>query len=125
MPSTHTQVMAYSLGVHATLAFVTARGSTPPGAQRLLQIVEALLLLVATALVGHARIYLGYHTVAQVFAGAAVGAGCASLWTCASVAALRKRGDRLLRLPFARDLGLTNRYSCGLPFNNAVPSKGE
>jgi dolichyldiphosphatase len=64
--------------------------------------VSACALLVA-GLVAWSRVYLGYHTVRQVLAGCAAGAGCAAAWFAATYL-LRETGALAwaLELPPAR-----------------------
>lgn len=59
--------------------------------------------LVLAALVAWSRVYLGYHTVRQVLAGCAAGAGCAAAWFAVTYA-LRETGALAwaLEMPVAR-----------------------
>ncbi|KAK3308816.1 PAP2 superfamily-domain-containing protein [Chaetomium strumarium] len=65
-------------------------------------VVSACALLVA-GLVAWSRVYLGYHTVRQVLAGCAAGAGCAAAWFAVTYL-LRETGALAwaLELPPAR-----------------------
>ncbi|KAK4237821.1 PAP2 superfamily-domain-containing protein [Achaetomium macrosporum] len=65
-------------------------------------LVSAVVLLVA-GLVAWSRVYLGYHTVRQVLAGCAAGAGCAAAWFAVTYL-LRETGALAwaLELPPAR-----------------------
>ncbi|KAK4157647.1 hypothetical protein C8A00DRAFT_40071 [Chaetomidium leptoderma] len=65
-------------------------------------VVSACALLVA-GLVAWSRVYLGYHTVRQVLAGCAAGAGCAAAWFAVTYL-LRETGMLAwgLELPLAR-----------------------
>lgn len=65
-------------------------------------VVSAGALLVA-ALVAWSRVYLGYHTVRQVLAGCAAGAGCAAAWFAVTYL-MRETGMLAwaLELPVAR-----------------------
>jgi dolichyldiphosphatase len=65
-------------------------------------VVSACALLVA-ALVAWSRVYLGYHSVKQVLAGCAAGAGCAAAWFAVTYL-MRETGMLAwaLELPLAR-----------------------
>lgn len=114
MPSTHAQVAAFCLGMHATLALLLANAKEPR-AQRVLRLLEGAALLTFLAVTGYARIYLGYHTLAQVAAGATAGTCFGALWAAASVVLLRQTKDSLLRLPGAKQLGCQNQRCRGRP----------
>lgn len=60
-----------------------------PGS-RLIRWAEIAALACLAAVVGWARVYLGYHTPGQVAAGAAVGASFALAWHALTVAAAKK-----------------------------------
>lgn len=63
MPSSHAQSLLFAVAVHAVLAF----GVRPEAA------VEGVALVTAAAVICGARIYLGYHTPAQVAVGCVLG----------------------------------------------------
>ncbi|PNW82067.1 hypothetical protein CHLRE_06g272400v5 [Chlamydomonas reinhardtii] len=71
MPSSHTQCIAFAFAVHALLC---ARGFALKSlSTRLVEGFESIALLVATAMVATSRVYLGYHELEQVAAGACLG----------------------------------------------------
>lgn len=82
MPSSHAQVMAY--------AFTTAllmhmhrrrnRNNSKLLATEILELFELIVLAGLSALVGIARVYLGYHSGNQVVAGMTLGSGFSALW---------------------------------------------
>ena len=110
MPSSHTQVMAYSAAAHLALTFAL------PQQRRLavlLSVAEFMTLSLLAVAVGIARIYLGYHSLWQVLFGGLIGASFGWIWTNLTLLLLKRHGSWALRFPFAADLGLTN-YSSGL-----------
>lgn len=122
MPSSHAQVMAFV----AVTCFLLDRRRRELGpkpqlrATRAVQAAELLLLAVATAAVGYARVYLGYHSPAQVAAGAALGAAAAWAWFGLTLAV----GPRLLfpwLLRLAQPLGLGLRDT--LPQTQRTPPR--
>ncbi|KAL2132319.1 hypothetical protein VTI74DRAFT_3955 [Chaetomium olivicolor] len=88
-------------GLPALSASIEAYSHTPwTMTQR--AVVSAGVILVA-ALVAWSRVYLGYHTVRQVLAGCAAGAGCAAAWFAVTYL-MRETGMLAwaLELPVAR-----------------------
>lgn len=83
--------MVFALLVHVLLRrrLVLSPTSKKPSSSSLLPLplflFEALALALAAAVVAWARVYLGYHSWEQVFAGAALGALAAAA-TAAAVA---------------------------------------
>lgn len=63
MPSSHAQSLLFAVVVHAVLAY----GVRPEAA------LESVVLVAAAAVICCARIYLGYHTRAQVVVGGLLG----------------------------------------------------
>lgn len=91
-------------------------GKGPSLANRLAraaQLLEVQLLCVLTAGVAYGRVYLGYHSPAQVAAGLALGAGCAAAWWWLTLAACGSAAARaLLRWAPLRALHLRNTLGC-------------
>lgn len=56
------------------------RAATKGALQRLGQAVKIVAFLSVSLLVAYSRVYLGYHTVPQVVAGAVAGSFMAGLW---------------------------------------------
>ena len=90
MPSSHSQVMAFSCGV-AILTHFRRRSlrRRQPGAalSQPMELLEIAFFVALTAAVGGARVYLGYHSMGQVAAGLALGAVHSCVWVAAAAAA--------------------------------------
>lgn len=78
LPSAHTQCIAFGLALHALLC--ARKFDAKSAGTRLTQLVEVAGLAAATALTAASRVYLGYHTVPQVAAGAVLGLAMGTLW---------------------------------------------
>lgn len=126
MPSSHSAVIAFAavtallLFNHRTAAAEAARkqpASPSPLTDRLARAVELLqlqALLALAAAVGYGRVYLGYHSPAQVAAGMALGAALAAAWWRLTLAACCGRwASALLRLAPLRALHMRSTLCCG------------
>lgn len=88
-------------------------GSLADRLARTVQLLEVQLLFLLTAAVAYGRVYLGYHSPAQVAAGLALGAACAAAWWRLTLAACRSAAARaLLRWAPLRALHLRNTLGC-------------
>lgn len=124
MPSTHAQFMAFLAG-HAA-----ARARLRPAST--LRRLEAAALAALAALVAASRVYLGYHSPAQVAAGAALGMALGVLWSAAveraGAAGLLRRlaasplGEALL-LKDSEGAGEPGRAEAGAPGPGALGSR--
>lgn len=95
MPSSHAQITFYALTVFLLQLLRSQRFSK----LSFLQCSKGFAYLAASLLVACSRVYLGYHTVAQVIAGAAAGSTMAFLWLAITrCAAPRFRGWQTSRL---------------------------
>jgi dolichyldiphosphatase len=112
MPSSHTSMMT----CWATLAaFAVFRHWKQQGiASRLLSVLELGGYAGLAGAVAASRVYLGYHSLDQVAAGAAFGIlfGCA--W-CVLVHALQPLYKALAGVPLLQQLGVKDTYSCAEP----------
>jgi dolichyldiphosphatase len=78
MPSSHAQFMFFACTV---LCFASIwRSPASNAVARLLQVAEILALLIMSVVVAASRVYLGYHSVHQVVAGAALGVALGGAW---------------------------------------------
>ncbi|KAL4440724.1 hypothetical protein ABPG77_000433 [Micractinium sp. CCAP 211/92] len=88
----------------------------PPLAVRLaraVQLLEVQLLCLLTAAVAYGRVYLGYHSPAQVAAGLMLGAVLAVAWWRLTLVACQSAAARaLLRWAPLRTLHLRNTLGC-------------
>lgn len=73
MPSSHCQVIFFLLGLELLQTCRKARCFPQSSWQRLCQLMMTLLYISASLLVAYSRVYLGYHDLPQVLAGAAAG----------------------------------------------------
>ena len=90
MPSTHTQVVAYLLGVVLVQRlFQTSSQASKFKIHHVQELIECVVLMVLTGTTAYARFYLGYHTSLQVALGAVVGILFGICWSvlCASLLA--------------------------------------
>jgi dolichyldiphosphatase len=74
-PSSHSQFSCFFSVYMALLAFYHLQFSEP-----FLRVVVIALLCLFAPTVMYSRVYLGYHTVGQVYAGAVVGITLGCLW---------------------------------------------
>lgn len=83
MPSSHAQVMSFALST-AVLTHLHRRKNRKAKLEAPLseavEILELLILAAATAIVSFARVYLGYHSAGQVFAGVLFGSTFGWAW---------------------------------------------
>ena len=102
---------------HAQFAFFAAVYTVLWAARRWQAAWVVRVATVAAALVGAtavcaARVYLGYHSLAQVGVGAAVGSAAAAAWYYVTELLLRPHFAAIVRLPLARALFLRNSGPC-------------
>lgn len=112
MPSSHSQVMAYAFTT-ALLMHMHRRGNRKNSsllASEIFELFELIILAGLSALVGIARVYLGYHSVSQVLAGVALGSGFSALWFL-FIAAVHSTG--IARSSFSAVLHLENDWERG------------
>ena len=106
---------------------VVGSGSSKPTSSRgsvlapAVQLLEVLLLAGLAGAVFFGRVYLGYHTVGQVAAGAALGAGFAAVWWQLTRAVCQRWSSQLLALPPLRALYFRN--TLGHPNVHAAEEK--
>ncbi|KAL2760523.1 hypothetical protein ACRALDRAFT_1078794 [Sodiomyces alcalophilus JCM 7366] len=109
MPSSHAQFVFFWALFLVLFLFVRHRPPHDPARDaryrsralsRAERAVGSVVALVAAAAVAWSRVYLGYHTTRQVFAGSAAGAFCAVAWFAATTY-IRDQGllDWALRIP--------------------------
>ena len=98
MPSNHAQFMGFWA---AALALWAARRWSSSAVERALVVVGAIALAVAVCV---SRLYLGYHTRAQVVVGAAVGALAGAGWHLFTETALRPLFASVVALKLAKIL---------------------
>ena len=80
MPSSHAQIIFFAFGIFVFQLFHHQRAVTKDTMQHLGWAVKSIAFLGVSFLVAYSRVYLGYHTVLQVAAGAAAGLLMAALW---------------------------------------------
>ena len=83
MPSSHAQVMSFALSIALYMHLHRrknrkTRNEAP--LSKIMEVLELLLLAAVTANVGYARVYLGYHSWEQVFAGVLLGGSIGWAW---------------------------------------------
>ena len=108
MPSQHTQVMAFAAALYMGLQLIRRKhGLKVSTSTSLMQLAEALSLCLLTIAVAYSRMYLGYHDLPQVAAGAAAGVVMAALVCLAMPSLVRiTHGTKLLQTSLARWLCL-------------------
>lgn len=80
MPSDHVQYMSF-FAIYFMLFTVTLRRYKDElFIDSVIKVIEVFAALFLTVLVGISRVYLGYHTVNQVFVGGIVGTSLALTW---------------------------------------------
>ena len=99
MPSNHAQFAAFSAAYLAIWA-LSGRWRVAAGWRRAAAAAAAAAALVVAA----SRVYLRYHTPAQVAVGAAVGAAAAAAWFAVVEALLRPHFAAVAATPLARAL---------------------
>ena len=104
MPSSHTQVVSYALGVYIILKLT--RSGTSQRFGPVISAVESAFLVGLTLVVGYARVHLGYHTAFQTLIGGIFGLIFGLLWAWTAVAAVERHGRRILeRWPILKAIG--------------------
>ena len=73
MPSSHSQVIFFLLGLELLQACRKSQLFQQDSWQRLGQLSNIFAYTIASLLVAYSRVYLGYHDLPQVLAGAAAG----------------------------------------------------
>eukprot|EP00878_Enallax_costatus_P014807 GHUV01015497.1.p1 GENE.GHUV01015497.1~~GHUV01015497.1.p1 ORF type:complete len:223 (+),score=43.79 GHUV01015497.1:259-927(+) len=112
MPSSHTSMMFSYFTITTCLAFqLYSRRSS---VSQLLSGIEQLLCGSIAVAVGWSRVYLGYHSIDQVLAGAAVGTAFGLLWA-GVMHLLQPLYRQLSHLHVLRVLGVKDTYSCAEP----------
>ena len=137
MPSSHSAVMAFAattallVYLHrrrsrsgaGSIAHMAAGGAGTSGRRdagggsvaqlsRAVELVQVLLLALLAAAVAYGRVYLGYHSAAQVAAGLALGSCLAAAWWALTLAACQRWAGGLLLLPLLRALHFRNTLGC-------------
>jgi membrane-associated phospholipid phosphatase len=109
MPSSHTQCMAFALGLRLcwTAAFWGSKTAVPSARSSILGWFEVAALTGLTVAVGTSRVYLGYHHEEQVIAGAIIGLLFACSWAL-FMSWIRPLRRRLLRSAFGFALQLSD-----------------
>lgn len=112
MPSSHTSMMFCYFTITTCLAVQLF--SRRKSVSQLLSGIEQLLLGITAVAVGWSRVYLGYHSIDQVLAGAAVGIAC-GLLAVVLLHISQPLCQQLLQVPVLRALGVKNTYGCAEP----------
>jgi dolichyldiphosphatase len=153
MPSSHSAVMAFAATTCALL-YLRRRwqaGSSTQGTNRkaagetaankksragssaswgasvalAVEVLELLAVMSLAAAVAYGRMYLGYHSAAQVAAGLLLGTTCALAWWQLTRAICERWGDGLVRLQPLCALGFRNVLgSSAASASRAVPHGG-
>jgi len=109
MPSSHTSMMSFYLTI--TSCWAVQLWSRRSSISKLLSAGEQLFCSAAAVAVAASRVYLGYHSLDQVIAGAAVGSVFGLLWMAvihsASTVYCPVSGVRLFQ-----QLGVKDTYLC-------------
>ena len=104
MPSSHTQVVSYVLGIYVMTWLTSKSPSRRLGA--MISVMEPAILISLTIVVGYARVHLGYHTAFQVFLGGLLGFTFGLLWAWTAAAAVERHGRHILeRWPILKAVG--------------------
>lgn len=122
MPSSHTQMMFFIFSL-STLLACYRRGWMKPSVpqkgskvkqtvQMLVSLVEFAALAAASAAVAVSRVYLGYHSVDQVMAGAVVGSVFGTAWFVVMLA-LAPVYQKVAQLPVSNWLNVRNTWDLG------------
>ena len=113
MPSSHTQVVAYVLGIY--IAFRLKSKGSPQKFITVIHAAESIALAALTLVVGYARVHLGYHTAFQTFIGGSFGLVFGLLWGWLAVDVVEKHARGFLeQWPILRALGCTCGYDDSL-----------
>lgn len=78
MPSSHTQCIVFGVALHLLLC--ARQWGKKSISTRLVEGAEVAALVVAAALTAASRVYLGYHDIVQVGAGAVLGLAFGAAW---------------------------------------------
>ncbi|CAG9463090.1 unnamed protein product [Pedinophyceae sp. YPF-701] len=114
LPSSHTSLSFYLVAIILLSILRTKEYSPDPkassidhlGLARAWQALEALAALATASAVGVSRVQLGYHTWAQVIAGAGQGVVFGTVWHAATVRIVAPALRPLLGLRLVRALGV-------------------
>lgn len=108
MPSSHTQVVAYALGIYLVVRLTSKSPSHSLSAA--IFALESAILIILTLVVGYARVHLGYHTAFQTIIGGLFGLAFGVLWAGTAAAAVEKHGNHILeRWPILKAIGCSSR----------------
>lgn len=108
MPSSHTQCAFFAIGLHAILA---ARcWASKSAGTKLLEAAEVVGLSLMAPMVAASRVYLGYHSLDQVRAGAALGIFFSIGWGVL-LNSLRPVYKRVAGLPLSKFLGIRDTWA--------------
>ena len=105
MPSNHAQIMTFA-AVHWVAA---ARLKPLTRAGRLWLLADAIVLSCLVVAVAAARVWLGYHSLEQVLAGAGLGCCLALLWHELEARCIKPRAAKLASSSLGRALDLCAR----------------
>jgi membrane-associated phospholipid phosphatase len=129
MPSSHAQVMAYAfttaLVMHSHRRRNRKNSNSNVAKTEFFEFIELVSLAVLLILVCIARVYLGYHGVDQVVAGAALGSVFSAIWFLGVIKAVHATGlAKLLQALFSPLLYLGNAWEEGwVHFSNVASKK--
>lgn len=112
MPSSHTSMMFAYLAVTSCLALTVWRQRS--AVSKALSAVEQLALAAAAAGVGMSRVYLGYHSIDQVLAGALLGSAFGLVWF-GVLHALQPLYAVLAKWQLLQQLGVKDTYGVAEP----------
>eukprot|EP00879_Flechtneria_rotunda_P014408 GHRR01015055.1.p1 GENE.GHRR01015055.1~~GHRR01015055.1.p1 ORF type:complete len:150 (+),score=43.14 GHRR01015055.1:344-793(+) len=112
MPSSHTSMMFCYLAITSFLAIMAWRQRT--SVSRIVSAFEQLVLAATAAGVGYSRVYLGYHSLDQVLAGAAVGTVFGLLWAVL-MHLMHPLYSSLARVQLLQQFGVKDTYGCAEP----------
>lgn len=112
MPSSHTSMMfCIAMAGSCCAARLFSKQGT---LGQLMSAAEVLALWVGAAGVAVSRVYLGYHSIDQVAAGAVLGAVCGVAWV-AIMHALQPLYRAVASVPLLQQLGVKDTYGCAEP----------
>lgn len=106
LPSSHAQILSFSLALVLLWAYRLIIQSSTSKLERAVAALEVVTLTALTAVTGYARVYLGYHSAVQVVLGTAAGLAGAFVQYAVTVRYLLPYGAGVKRTKLAKLLDL-------------------